>query len=153
MVGVAALAAGTVLVGGFQAEIRSAYGLQLPVRAGSLREACEIALNNVRVTALPLAAAIVVSRHPRLRLVADSVLVVLLVVNAVLVGAAVGGYGFALARAIVVHGMLELTAFSLVGAVYLQARRAPLGLAHVVPPAVLAWLVLIVAAAFETLGA
>jgi hypothetical protein len=70
--------------------------------------------------------------------------------NVCIVGVAVGAYGSRMAAAMLPHGPLELAAFALALALYIQARRGPLPprrLAAVAPSCIA---LLVAAAALET---
>ena len=77
-------------------------------------------------------------------------LVAALAANVVVVGASLGAYGLRMIRAALPHGPLELTAYSLALAVYLQGRDRPLTLRHVILILTLSTLLLGLAAALET---
>ena len=62
----------------------------------------------------------------------DTVLALAVAANVALVGAALGSYGTRMAVAVLPHGPLELAAYALALALYLQARRGPIAACHVV---------------------
>jgi len=70
--------------------------------------------------------------------------------NAALVGASIGAYGLRMVRAILPHGVVELAAFSVVIAVYLQGRRRPLPARHILLAAAAGTVLLAAAATLET---
>jgi hypothetical protein len=146
-----ALTALAVLALGLGDDARARFALTLPAPRGTWAHAGDILLNNVRVTVLPLGAALLVARLPVAgRRVLDVVLIAVLALNAALVGAALGAYGWPLARALAPHGLLELAAFAIAGAAYTAARRG-MGFAprRVAAYTGLAWLLLAPAAALE----
>lgn len=61
-----------------------------------------------------------------IRISCDAVIAVLVVLNAALVGAAIGAYGFHVAGRLVPHGLLEVPAFVLGLTLYLRAHRGQL---------------------------
>jgi hypothetical protein len=67
---------------------------------------------------------VTVACWPALRIALDLLLALLLVGNALLVGAALGAYGGPLLRLIAPHTALELAAAATATAGYLDARRA-----------------------------
>jgi hypothetical protein len=70
--------------------------------------------------------------------------------NVVVVGASLGAYGTRMLRATLPHGPLELAAYSLALALYLQGRRRPLPLLLVLLVAALSIAALALAAVLET---
>ena len=70
--------------------------------------------------------------------------------NVIVVGASLGAYGTRMLRATLPHGPFELAAYSLSLALYLQGRRRPLAVQHVLYVAALSVAVLAVAAVLET---
>ena len=82
--------------------------------------------------------------------IGEALLVTALVANVVVVGASLGAYGLRMIRAALPHGPLELAAYSLALAVYLQGRDRPLPLRHVILILTLSALLLAGAAALET---
>jgi hypothetical protein len=63
--------------------------------------------------------------------VVDTVLALAVTANVALVGGALGAYGERMAVAMLPHGPLELLAYALALALYLQARRGPIAARHV----------------------
>lgn len=87
----------------------------------------QIALNNGRLAAGVLLAALVASYLPRRgRCLVDLALGAVYWINAQAVGIAFGAYGARLIWALVWHMPLELAALSLAGGAYLTARSRPL---------------------------
>jgi hypothetical protein len=70
--------------------------------------------------------------------------------NVLVVGAALGAYGVRMTKAMLPHGPVELAAYSLALALYLQGRRRALPAAHLVGVAVASIALLAIAAALET---
>jgi hypothetical protein len=127
----AAIAALVVVVVGAGHALRGWYRLH-PSSPSSVT-AAHVFSNNAKVCGLALLVAVYLRFWPRVRWVSDPVLALLLAVNAVLVGAALGAYGAPLLRLIAAHATLELLAAGAAGAGYLRARR------ETVPLASLAW--------------
>lgn len=73
--------------------------------------------------------------------------------NVVLVGISLGAYGGRMVRALLPHGPVELSAFSLAVAVYLVARQRGIGLVPALRAGMAVVGLLVVAAALETWGA
>ena len=73
-----------------------------------------------------------------------------LAANVLIVSASLGAYGPRMARALLPHGPLELAAFALALALYLQGRRRQLPLGHVAATGAASALLLAAAAALET---
>ena len=67
-----------------------------------------------------------------------------------IVAASLGAYGPRMARALLPHGPLELAAFALALALYLQGRRRELPIGHVAATGAASALLLAAAAALET---
>lgn len=105
-----------------------AFGFPVPTR--QLSGAVDLAAHNGRYAVAVLIASLAVACAPTLRVFLDGLLAALLALNAGLIGLALGAYGTRLVLALAVHGALELAAFSLVGGVYLQARRGALRRRH-----------------------
>jgi hypothetical protein len=70
--------------------------------------------------------------------------------NVVVIGASFGAYGMRMMRAALPHGPLELAAYSLALALYIQGRRWPLAARHVLAVATLSSFALAAAALLET---
>jgi hypothetical protein len=70
--------------------------------------------------------------------------------NGLVVGLALGAYGVRMAKAMLPHGPVELAAYSLALALYLQGRKRALPVPHVVKVAVTSVALLALAAALET---
>jgi hypothetical protein len=70
--------------------------------------------------------------------------------NMLVVGAGLGGYGERMARAELPHGPVELTAYALALALYLQGRRRALPVRHLAKVGAATVALLALAAALET---
>ena len=70
--------------------------------------------------------------------------------NVLVVGAGLGAYGERMARAELPHGPVELAAYALALALYLQGRRRPLPLSHLARVAAASVALLALAAGLET---
>lgn len=80
----------------------------------------------------------------------DFSLAVLVAGNLLVVGAAVGAYGWRMVKALLPHGPVELAAFALALTLYARARRGTLALRGAANTAVLGGLLLALAALIET---
>jgi hypothetical protein len=130
----------------------------LPARVG---EAAVIAAHNGRalsgVFGLLLIAQVALREPtgPRLaqralRGAGEALLAGQLAANVLIVAASLGAYGPRMARALLPHGPLELAAFALALALYLQGRRRELPIRHVAAAGAASALLLAAAAALET---
>jgi hypothetical protein len=72
------------------------------------------------------------------------------VVNLAVVGASIGAYGARMIRAALPHGPVELAAYSLALALYLEGRHQPLALKHILGVGGLSVALLALAAVLET---
>ncbi len=70
--------------------------------------------------------------------------------NVIVVGAGLGAYGARMIRALLPHGPVELAAYSLALALYLEGRQRPLGIRHAVAVGALSVAALALAAVLET---
>ena len=115
------LAAAAIVALGLGVGARAWYGFDLgrPVRLS----AADLLSANARVTLLAFAGAAAISWWPRSRPLFDGLLVIVLALNAGLVGAALGAYGGPLLARVGAHSALELAAAAAAGAAYLHARR------------------------------
>jgi hypothetical protein len=84
------------------------------------------------------------------RWVADCLLGSAVAVNVVSVGASLGAYGSRMVRAALPHGPVEISAFALALALYVQGRDRPLSARHVATVLALALTGLAIAAMLET---
>lgn len=89
----------------------------------------------------------------RLRLAVDLALGAAVTANAIVIGMAVGAYGWRMVEAMLPHGPPELAAFALALAVYLRARGELLRVRTVIVPAAAALALLALAALVETYAA
>ena len=80
----------------------------------------------------------------------EAVLCGLAAANTVLVGAGLGAYGSRMARAMLPHGPVELAAFSLALALYLQGRHQRLSSSYLIAAAAASAALLAAAAVLET---
>jgi hypothetical protein len=80
----------------------------------------------------------------------DTVLALGVAVNTALVGAALGAYGARMGVAMLPHGPLELAAYAIALALYLQARRGPLTVGPVAATATTCLSLLAVGSVLET---
>ena len=80
----------------------------------------------------------------------ELILAGVIVANVLVVGAGLGAYGERMARAELPHGPVELAAYALALALYLQGRRRLLPAAHVAGIAAASVALLALAAALET---
>ena len=127
----AAVAAGALLAGTLAAAAIVALGLRAGARdwyAFDLSHPVNLSVSellstNARVTLLAFGAAAAVAWWPRARPILDGLLLLILAINAVLVGAALGAYGRPLLARVAAHITLELAAAAAAGAAYLHARR------------------------------
>jgi len=124
---VCAFVALCVAVAGQGAAARAELGFTFPAAAREVGAGAALAAHNARYVAAVLLACFAVAGVPALRPFLDAGLAALLGFNAALIGVALGAYDLRLARALAVHGTLELAAFALAGGAYLRARRGALG--------------------------
>ena len=88
--------------------------------------------------------------HRTLRRLGEALLGAAVAGNVIVVGASLGAYGTRMVRAALPHGPVELAAYSLALALYLQGRNRPLPIRHVLAVAALSISVLGLAALLET---
>jgi len=88
--------------------------------------------------------------HQTLRRLGEALLVAAVAANVIVVGASLGAYGTRMVGAALPHGPVELAAYSLALALYLQGRNRPLPIRHVLAVAALSISVLALAALLET---
>ncbi len=147
---VVTIAATVVIVAGMGEAVRDALGFGFAGVPNEPGQALEIFINNIRVAGTVAAAIAVVvvadlgwGRRPASgagglgRRAFDAVLDVTLasvaIANAALVGAAIGAYGGRMVLTVLPHGPLELAAYALALAAYVDVRRGrlvPLALAR-----------------------
>jgi pimeloyl-ACP methyl ester carboxylesterase len=88
--------------------------------------------------------------HRTVRRLGEALLGAAVAANVIVVGASLGAYGTRMVRAALPHGPVELAAYSLALALYLQGRSRPLPIRHVLAVAALSISVLAFAALLET---
>jgi hypothetical protein len=88
--------------------------------------------------------------HQTLRRLGEALLGAAIAANGIIVGASFGAYGTRMVRAALPHGPVELAAYALALALYLQGRDRPLPIRHVLAVAALSISVLALAALLET---
>ena len=88
--------------------------------------------------------------HLTLQRACDAVLAGGVAANAIVIGASFGAYGMRMVRAALPHGPVELAAYSLALALYIQGRRQQLPVRHMLAVATLSTSALAVAALLET---
>jgi hypothetical protein len=130
----------------------------VPARPG---EAAVIAAHNARALSGVLGLLLIAQIAPRepagprpaqraLQRAGEALLSGQLAANVLIVAAGLGAYGSRMARALLPHGPLELAAFALALALYLQGRRRPLPSRYLLTTGALSALLLAGAAALET---
>jgi hypothetical protein len=88
--------------------------------------------------------------HRTVRRLGEALLGAAVAANVIVVGASLGAYGTRMVRAALPHGPVELAAYSLALALYLQGRDRPLPIRHVLAVVALSISVLALAALLET---
>jgi len=88
--------------------------------------------------------------HQAMRVVCEAALAAAIGANVIVIGASFGAYGMRMVRAALPHGPVELVAYSLALALYLQGRRRPLPTRHASTVAALSISALAAAALLET---
>jgi hypothetical protein len=158
-VGAVAVAVQTLLAG----QARDALGFRFPGVPATLDSAATIFAANLRVlggmlAVLALAQMLARSPDPSARpmrwlLALLRVLVGLVVtVNVIVVGGALGAYGARMVRAMLPHGPVELAAYAAALARVIAGRRRPLPIRAMVGWAILSIGLLAIAATLETWG-
>jgi uncharacterized membrane protein SpoIIM required for sporulation len=117
------LVASAVRIAGLADDTRELLGFGFGGIAGGAVAGVEIALDNAQIATAALVAALFAPRAGPFAIVLDILLGGLLVLNASIVGVALGAYGDGLLAAVWPHAPLELTAFSLAGGSYMAARH------------------------------
>lgn len=87
--------------------------------------------------------------HGTLRRLSEALLGAAIAANVIVVGASLGAYGTRMVRAALPHGPVELAAYSLALALYLQGRNRRLPIRHVLAVAALSVSALALAAVLE----
>lgn len=146
-----------VAVLGRAGALREQFGFRFPSAAASLSEVASIWMQNAQLAALVLLAAVALLAlrgHPHAawlaRFCCDAVLALLLALNLLLIGLALGAYGTRLAAQLALHGPVELAGFAIAGAGYLAARVGALGYLGLLRLAALCAAVLALAALLES---
>jgi len=88
--------------------------------------------------------------HRMLQRVGEALLAAAAAANVIVVGASLGAYGIRMTRAALPHGPVELMAYALALALYLQGRHRRLPLGHIVAVGSLSVATLALAALLET---
>ena len=88
--------------------------------------------------------------HLTLQRACDAVLAGGVAANVIVIGASFGAYGMRMVRAAVPHGPVEVAAYSLALALYIQGRRQQLPVRHMLAVATLSTSALAAAALLET---
>ena len=88
--------------------------------------------------------------HQTLRRLGEALLGAAIAVNVIVIGASLGAYGTRMVRAALPHGPVELAAYALALALYLQGRNRRLPTRHVLAVAALSVSALALAALLET---
>lgn len=138
------LAVAAIVRIGWAAEVRRLLGFGFTGVPARLDTAVSIFAGNARLLAAVFGAILVAQspwlagrdarRGPVMNVLTaavDTVLAFAVAVNVALVGGALGAYGERMAVALLPHGPLELAAYTLALALYLQARRGPIAARHV----------------------
>lgn len=87
--------------------------------------------------------------HRTIQCAGEALLAGAAVANVIVVGASLGAYGVRMVRAALPHGPVELAAYSLALALYVEGRRRPLPVRHVLAVAALSTSALAAAALLE----
>jgi hypothetical protein len=159
----AVLAVAAIVRAGWAADTRRLLGFGFDGLPARLDTALSIFARNARLLGAVFGA-ILVAQSPWLpgaalrrgplmcvvTVLVDAVLAFAVAANVALVGAALGAYGDRMALAMLPHGPLELAAYALALAVYLQARRGPIRVRRVFASGAVCLAVLAVAALLET---
>jgi hypothetical protein len=145
------------------APVRGSLGFTFTGVPARFDELVSILANNLRVLAGVFVACLVVqtargrtsvraTQSPLMRVlpwICDAVILAVVLAHALLIGAGVGAYGDRMVRALLPHGPLELSAYSLALSLYVAGRRGPLAPARWIAVGALCVLQLLVAAALE----
>jgi hypothetical protein len=144
-------AAVAVVVTGTGDDVRRSLRLSFAGVSHTQSEVLTIALQNARIAGAAFLSAVAVPRLPsRVRTLVDALLATVFVLNAALVGVALGAYGRCLAVCAVAHVPIEFGALAVAGGVYVAARHRPLGVRSLAAAAGLCTVLLVLAAAVET---
>jgi hypothetical protein len=160
---IAVLLIALVVRAGFAASARRWLAFPFAGIPASPDEAASIFMHNLRALAA-VCGMLVIARsgysaarngqpgvvHQTLRRLGEALLGAAIAANVIVVGASLGAYGTRMVRAALPHGPVELAAYSLALALYLQGRNRPLPIRHVLAVAALSISVLALAALLET---
>ncbi len=160
---IAVLLAALVVRAGFAASARRWLAFPFTGIPASPGEAASIFIHNLRALAAILGLLLIaqsgysVARngqpgvvHQTVRLLGEALLGAAVAANVIVVAASFGAYGTRMVRAALPHGPVELAAYSLALALYLQGRSRPLPIRHVLAVGALSISVLALAALLET---
>jgi hypothetical protein len=143
-------AAAAVAVTGTADDVRRSLRLSFAGVAQKPSELLTIALHNARIAAATFVCAVAAPWLPsRARMLVDASLVTVFLLNATLVGIALGAYGGRLAFA-AAHVPIEFGALAVAGGAYIAARRRSVGVRGLMGAAGLCATLLVLAAAAET---
>jgi hypothetical protein len=146
-----AAAAAAVVVTGTADDVRRSLRLSFSGVAQTPSEVLGIALHNARIAAATFLCALAVARLPsRARMLVDALMATVFVLNATLVGLALGAYGGRLFATTGAHLPIEFGALALSGGAYLAARRQSVRVRSLSCAAGLCAALLVLAAAAET---
>jgi uncharacterized membrane protein SpoIIM required for sporulation len=113
------------------APARSALGFGFSGIPDEPAKALDVFLNNAQVALGCVGGALLARLRSRVVVrITDVILGGAVVINAVVVGTAVGAYGERMLRALVPHGPLEVLAVSAAGSLYVAARRGRVRIAR-----------------------
>lgn len=140
-----------VVVTGTADDVRRSLRLTFDGIAETPNEVLRISLHNARIAAATFLCALAVPRLPsRATMLVDALLATVFLLNATLVGVALGAYGRRLAAFTATHVPLEFGALAVAGGAYLAARQQSVGARSLMRAAGLCTALLVLAAAVET---
>lgn len=129
---------------------RDALGFGFAGLPQTVTQAARVAIHNTTIAAAPLLCAFLVPKiGHRQRRSLHIVLATLLATNALVVGVAVGAYGFRAVAALAPHAPVEFCAFALAGGAYMHACRHDVGLPQLVGVTAIVGLLLTTGAVLE----
>jgi pimeloyl-ACP methyl ester carboxylesterase len=160
---IAVLLVALVVRAGFAASARRWLAFPFAGIPSSPAEAASIFIHNLRALAAVFGLLLVAQSgywagrtgrpgfvHRTLCRLGEALLGAAVAANVIVVGASFGAYSARMVRAALPHGPVELAAYSLALALYLQGRSRPLPIRHVLAVAALSLSVLVLAALLET---
>ena len=163
MITIAVVLIALVVRAGFAASARRWLAFPFAGIPASPAEAASIFIHNLRALAAVFGLLLIAQSgywaarngqpgvvHQTLRRLGEALLGAAIAANVIVVGASFGAYGTRMVRAALPHGPVELAAYSLALALYLQGRNRPLPIRHVLAVAALSISVLALAALLET---